>query len=298
MRAAALLLLSACQPARPAVVTPATNRTVITDGVVDIGGTSLHIHCVGEGTPIVVLDSGLGNDGGVWGDVLPDISHFTRACVYDRAGMGYSSPPSSKPHTNRQMARELHALLGKAELRGPYVLVGHSMGGMNVRLFASDHLDEVAGMVLVDAVTDEQASRYWALMPEAAIAEFRSQLGKLPEGLDFDTWTAGIDDMRRSSRSIGDKPLVVLTRGKEESPPGASPEQAALMLRNWHEMQAQLPRLSTNSAQIVAINSHHFIQWEAPKLVSASIREVVAASRAHARVSTNNLAPLAHEGAP
>src|SRR5207248_10351394 len=101
--------------------TPATSHMAITDGVVDIGVTSLHIHCVGEGTPIVVLDSGLGNDGGVWGDVLPEISHFTRACVYDRAGMGYSSPPSSKPHSNRQMARELHALLGKAEQSALYV---------------------------------------------------------------------------------------------------------------------------------------------------------------------------------
>jgi pimeloyl-ACP methyl ester carboxylesterase len=291
-------LLLGCQSARPASAPPAANRTVITDGVVAVGGTSLHIHCVGEGTPIVVLDSGLGNDGGVWRDVLPGIRELTRACVYDRAGMGYSAAPNSKPHTNRQMARELYALLAKAQLDGPYVLVGHSMGGMNVRLFASEHLDEVAGMVLVDAVTADQPSRYWALMPQAALVEFRDQLRKLPEGLDYETLVSGLDDMRRSSQSIGDKPLVVLTRGKEESPPGTPTEQVTSMLRNWHEMQSQLSHLSTNSVQVVAANSNHCIQWDAPRLVSASIREVVLASRTHARVNSVNLTPLDHEGDP
>jgi hypothetical protein len=135
---------------------------VVTDGVVDIrGGKALHIHCLGEGAPIVVLDAGLGNDGNVWNDVLPEMAKVTRTCAYDRVGMGYSSRPAARPHTNRQMAGGLRVLIERAGLHGPYVVVGHSLGGVNVRLFASEHLAEVAGMVLVDAVGDEQPARLW-----------------------------------------------------------------------------------------------------------------------------------------
>jgi pimeloyl-ACP methyl ester carboxylesterase len=267
---------------------------VVTDGVVDVGGgTALHIHCVGRGTPVVVLDAGLGDDGSIWSDVLPEVGPLTRACAYDRAGMGYSSRPAPRPHTNRQMARELHALLERAEVVGPYVLVGHSFGGINVRLFATEHLDEVAGMVLVDAVSDEQPSRFWALLPESDMAQFRAGLSKLPEGLDFDTYVAGIADMRAASRSIGDRPLIVLTHGKEDAARGASPEQTARTLRVWQEMQAELPRLSTNAVDVVAANSGHYIQVDARPLVVAAIRQVVEASRTHGRVNRDGLAAIA-----
>jgi pimeloyl-ACP methyl ester carboxylesterase len=264
--------------------------------MVNVDRASLHIHCVGEGIPIVVLEAGLGNDGSIWSEVQPEIGLFTRACVSDRAGMGYSTP-AHRPHTNRQMAGELHMLLERAGLTGPYVLVGHSMGGMNVRLFASEHADEVAGMVLVDAMTEEESTRYYTLIPNAAMAEFKEGLRKLDEGLDFDTLMAGLADMGSSSRSIGDKPLVVLTRGKEDVRPGTSPEVAAQMLRAWQDMQAQLPRLSSNSAHIVAPNSSHFIQADAPKLVVAAVHEVVQAARTHARVNENALSTIAAEDA-
>ncbi len=143
--------------------------------------------------------------GTAWDDVQPEVGRFTRVCAYDRAGLGYSSS-APRPHSNRQMARELGVLLERAGQRGPYVLVGHSMGGMNVRLFASEHAARVAGMVLVDAVGDGQPSRSWALMPDTAMAELRDVLDKLPEGLDLDTYVTGFADMRDSSRSIGDVP--------------------------------------------------------------------------------------------
>src|SRR5512140_3243 len=96
----------------PAVTAP---RAPVTDGVVDIAGDGRrpapHIHCAGEGTPVVVLHAGLGADGSVWNVVLADPARTTRACNYDRAGMGYSVGPAPRPHTNRAMARELHALL-------------------------------------------------------------------------------------------------------------------------------------------------------------------------------------------
>ena len=176
--------------------------------------------------------------------------------------------------------------------------LGHSLGGANVRLFASEHLDEVAGLVLVDAVNDEQPSRYWSLLPEADMAEFRTGIAKLPEGLDYDTFVAGIADMHASSRSVGDRPLVVLTRGKEEALPGTSPEQVARQLQAWHDMQSELTHLSTNAVQVVAGKSRHYIQWDAPKLVIASIRQVVEASRTHGRINGNALASLADGNVP
>lgn len=130
------------------------------------------------------------------------------------------------------------------------------------------------------------------------MAEFRSGIGKLPEGLDFDTLVAGISDMRTHGRSIGDRPLVVLTRGKEEVSPGTSPEQTARLVRAWHDVQSELPRLSTNAVQVVADNSGHFIQWAAPKLVVASVRQVVETCRTRGRVDGSVLASLANEGGP
>jgi pimeloyl-ACP methyl ester carboxylesterase len=171
------------------------------------------------------------------------------------------------------------------------------MGGTNVRLFASEHSDRVAGMVLVDAVGDEQPSRYWALMPDAAMAGLRDTLDNLPEGLDFDTFVAGFADMRDSCRSIGDVPLVVLTHGREDSPPpqASSAEQTMKIRVAWQEMQTDLAKLSTNAVHVTAPKSGHNMQWEAPRLVVGAIHQVVNAARAHGRVNSAALLPLAND---
>src|SRR5918995_5554862 len=119
--------------------------------MVDVGGYSLHLNCTGEeGTPTVVMDSGLGGTVLDWQLVQPEVAKFTRVCTYDRGGMGWSER-SPQPRTSQQFVEELHALLGNAGVEGPYVLVGHSLGGVNVQLFVSQYPDEVAGMVLVDS---------------------------------------------------------------------------------------------------------------------------------------------------
>ncbi|MCL2447643.1 MAG: alpha/beta hydrolase [Polyangiaceae bacterium] len=165
-----------------------------TDGMVDVGALSMYVHCVGQGAPLVVLEAGLGNDGSIWDRVEPGIGRFAHVCAYDRAGLGHSSR-APRPHSNRQMSTELYALLREVGFGGPYVLVGHSMGGTNVRLFAADHPSEVAGMVLVDAPSSDGWSRSFALHSEASQAEFKEGLARLPEGLDFDTFKAGFADM-------------------------------------------------------------------------------------------------------
>jgi pimeloyl-ACP methyl ester carboxylesterase len=120
------------------------------DAMVDVGGRRLHINCTGKGDPVVVMDAGRGNSSATWNLVQPEVAKFARVCVYDRAGLG-SSEPAVQLRTSQQMVRDLHALLTNARIRPPYIMVGHSLGGMNVRLYASQYPKDVIGMVLVDS---------------------------------------------------------------------------------------------------------------------------------------------------
>ena len=124
--------------------------------LVDIGGYRLHLWCTGDGAPAVILDTGLGGSSAGWGFVQPDVARFTRVCSYDRAGMGYSDPGPS-PRTARRIANELAELLGRSGIAGPVVLVGASIAGFDVRVFASDYPDRAAGLVLVDASHEDDA---------------------------------------------------------------------------------------------------------------------------------------------
>lgn len=125
--------------------------------MVDVGGYQLHLHCQGQGEPTVVIDAGQGDFSLSWAGILSQAAEFTRICAYDRAGLGWSDP-SPKPRTTEVMVEELRTLLSKAGLPGPYVLVGASTGGMNVRLFAHKYPKEVAGLVLVDSAHEDQFS--------------------------------------------------------------------------------------------------------------------------------------------
>lgn len=128
----------------------------------DVGGYRLHLNCTGEGKPTVVFDSGAGNSSLDWLLVQPEVAKFTKVCTYDRAGYGWSDP-SRLPRTSQQSVDELHTLLVKAGIEPPYVLVGHSRGGMNVRLYTSQYPEEVVGMVLVDSGHEDDRSH---LTPE------------------------------------------------------------------------------------------------------------------------------------
>jgi pimeloyl-ACP methyl ester carboxylesterase len=129
-----------------------------TGQMVDVGGYRLHIDCQGTGSPTVVMEAGLTEPSLMWALVQPQISTTTRVCVYDRAGLGWSDT-SPKPRTAEVMVEELHMLLQYANIVGPYIMVGHSTGGMLVRLYAHSYPAEVVGMVLVDAQHEDQFAR-------------------------------------------------------------------------------------------------------------------------------------------
>lgn len=130
---------------------------------VAVGDYSLHIFCQGEGGPTVVVDAGNGDFSLGWSLVQPEVAQFTRICTYDRAGYGWSDPAPG-PRAARQMANELHTLLVNAKIDGPYLLVGHSLGGYTVRMYAGLYPQDIVGMVLVDAGHEDQLRR---LPPES-----------------------------------------------------------------------------------------------------------------------------------
>jgi len=123
--------------------------------LVDVGGYRLHINCSGEGGPTVVFDAGMGCNSLDWDLVQPEVAKFARVCSYDRAGNGWSDE-SPLERTSQNIVDELHTLLKNSGEKGPYILVGHSFGGPNVRLYASKYPEEVSGMVLVDSSHEDQ----------------------------------------------------------------------------------------------------------------------------------------------
>jgi pimeloyl-ACP methyl ester carboxylesterase len=262
--------------------------------LVDVGGHRLHVWCTGTGSPSVILESGLGGSISGWGFVQADVARFTRVCSYDRAGMGYSDPGPS-PRTARRIARELAALLERADIDGPYVLVGASSGGFSVRLFASDYGERVAGLVLVDASHEEQAHdiprMVWFAPFLSSVGLLRlagMSLGQSPDSVapsvrEFARATrfraagyhAAADELRhiressaevKSARRTLTIPVVVVTGAL-----GAD--------TTWRDLQRDQVGLSERGCQIVAAQSGHVVPIEQPQVVVGAIRAVVDAAR-------------------
>ncbi|MDF2745429.1 MAG: uncharacterized protein K0S88_6808 [Actinomycetia bacterium] len=149
--------------------------------LVDVGGYRLQLACQGEGSPTVVMEAAIGETGLIWSRVQPAVARLTRTCVYDRAGLGWSDA-SPRPRTAAVMVEELHHLLARAEVPGPYVLVGHSLGGLLVRLYAVRYPQEVAGLVLVDSAHEDQYRRAPTEIGEV-VPQFEDQGRQQLEGL-------------------------------------------------------------------------------------------------------------------
>jgi pimeloyl-ACP methyl ester carboxylesterase len=237
---------------------------------VDIGGYRLYVSCMGQGSPTVVFDAGLGEDLSIWNQVQPAVAQFTQACAYDRANVAPSDKrPLAIKVSARQIATELHKLLVNAHLTGPYILVGHSLGALFMQMFACQYPQEVAGMVLVDSTHPEQATRLAEALGPSFTTEARQ--GFPIEGITYNDVLAMQAQVYATRGSFPQVPLIVLVRSRYT--PSAH-WTATQYMQAWMSLQTDLSRRSTRGRLLVAPNSGHFIQNDRPDLVIAAIHEV------------------------
>ncbi len=275
--------------------------------MVDVGGYRLHINCVGTGSPTVVIDAGAGDWSTSWNaHVQPELAKTTRVCTYDRAGLGWSET-GPLPRDAAQFAKELHTLLQEANVPGPYVMVGHSLGGLTVRVFVHDYSSEVVGVVLVESMNPNQATlspevlsqsesksqpfSFKALLARFGVARLLIKLPSIapplsanenayypllirPQSLQTtDNEYQGIPASAAQAAAVktfGDLPLIVLT--------GRLNDRA-----EWVAWQAELLQLSSNSQQLFAENSGHIVQSDDPNAAIAAIVKMVELARLSAQ---------------
>jgi pimeloyl-ACP methyl ester carboxylesterase len=273
--------------------------------LVDVGRHRLHIHCLGEGSPTVILEAANGGMSAHWVRVQQQVARATRVCAYDRAGLGWSES-GPEPRDAGQISSELHTLLTNAAgIEGPYVLVGHSYGGLYARMYAARYSEEVAGVVLVDSSHPEQFTRspqgratYEQARRLTAVAALSSRLGLIrlfdvfpaPSGSpaqqraqveaslsstrhlvataeEFSA-TSRTSAQVRAKRGLGDKPLAVISAGQQSA--------------GWFELQEELAALSSNSINRVVDGATHeslLSEKRDARVTSAVIVEVVEAVR-------------------
>ena len=264
--------------------------------MIGVNGRQVYVRCAGEGSPTVILQAG--HISLTWMSVFSKISELTRVCTYDRPGYGWSEPANS-PRTAETMVQELRMLLQAADIKPPYVLVGHSFGGLLMQLYATRFPEDFEGVVLVDSSHPDQVHRTSDLQGLDTIAKALRILGPLglarmvvpvaPAGDPTSRDSAVIDLEREllmtnrtlrviaaessamrqsllqvadSSVDLGDKPLVVLTQGRRRA-------------EFWYQMQEDLSRLSRSSDWQVIDDAGHFIHHDRPDVVVDAIRKVL-----------------------
>jgi pimeloyl-ACP methyl ester carboxylesterase len=293
--AAALLLALVGCGSDPALISPAPASAAAGDfrGPIEIGsGRQLFLECHGRGSPTIILESGYHNSLDPWSHsdtaapavgpgVLPALARTHRVCAYDRPGtLRYSDPPTISdrsspvpmPRTARDVVDDLHALLDAAQLPGPYVLVGHSLGGLFARLYAQNYPGQVRAVVFVDAFAVEIPSLLGPDWPA-----YRQQLDlPLPQFADSPSFE--VIDIGKSVAQVDAAPAfpaiptVVLARTEPfDIPPTIPAEKGAELERAWRDGTSDLVALRPQTPLIFATGSDHFVQIHQPDLVAAAV---------------------------
>jgi pimeloyl-ACP methyl ester carboxylesterase len=280
---------------------------------VDIGGYNMNINCTGQGSPTVVLEAGLGVPAISWRAAQRDIAKFTRVCSYDRAGYDWSDP-GPMPRTTAESVKELHTLLRNAGERPPYVLVGHSFGGTNVRVYNAHYPSEVAGMVLADTGHEDlkfprsfqllldgefqrrQHDRKWALLlhwfgiarfmardkidnPEFTYAQqewwyFLIQPGFIAAAASELENVKEGKEELRAAGMLGSKPLIVLIAAKSLLDLPLPPQDKADLHSAWKEFEMRLAGLSSQGKWVIVPDTGHMIPFDRPDAIVSAAREV------------------------
>jgi pimeloyl-ACP methyl ester carboxylesterase len=255
--------------------------------MVDIGERRLLLTCSGEGTPTVVLETGLGAESSEWADVYQGVESLTRVCRYDRAGRG-ASPPAPGPRDALRMVEDLRELLDVGGVPGPYILVGHSFGGLLARLYAHRYGDSVASLVLVDSMHEDQFDVFGPLFPPATPSDAPSlrsarafwtggwrDPNATVERIDFLSSTAHARDIA----SLGNIPVHVITAGVFLNQAAVPQEHRTALQERWEDLQQRFLKLSARTTYSVVRSSGHFIQRDDPLAVLAVIRAAIAQAR-------------------
>jgi pimeloyl-ACP methyl ester carboxylesterase len=272
----------------------ATNTTSAATNFVNIGGRQLQLAIFGQGTPGVIVEAGLSDpvvESGSWKSVIDEVEKTTRICIYDRAGLGKSDAVTNVSRTSLDFVNDLHTLLVNAKVPPPYILVGHSIGGFTVRLYASKYPGEVAGAVLVDSSIPDQWSRCLAILPPESPQEpegitktrsfFKQKIDSqnphsVSERLNFTASSAEVS----TAGDLGNKPLIVISHSHNwRSFPDLPKNVSDKIEQSWDEWQNDLCRLSSNSTHKAAVKAGHYVQAEDPQLVVEAILKVVAATK-------------------
>ena len=264
-----LFLLTACSPMQ--------STTPIPGKYIDVGDHQMYLYCSGNGAPSVILEAGYNDNSETWALVQPAVAEFARVCVYDRAGLGWSDP-GPEPRDGYQTIGELHTLLTAAGEKGPFVLAGHSLGGLYMRLYADQYPEEVVGLVLVDSAHVDDAERCKKVLPPESLNESES-LKSIREYLANPLTFTEIPERILEPGSLGDLPLVVLSVPKQQRPEDLPASLRDAMDEIWVDLQNEWAMISTNSSHVFVAESSHFIQKDQPDVVIAAIQKVVEMAR-------------------
>jgi pimeloyl-ACP methyl ester carboxylesterase len=261
---------------------------------IDVGGRTLHLVCLGPvdtGTPTIVFEAGLGAPYAAWSDILTVMQSSRRICAYDRAGLGQSPPAPEPSRTTEDVVADLHTLLTKAGVAGPYLMVGHSFGAWPVTLYASNYVDDVAGIVFVDPRGSKVSAEWRDALPapaaseDPAIAANRDELGAFEtdpsmndEHIQLTESAAQTDAALDADGPLfGDRPVVVLGAADTHTNWSDLPaDLAAKFDKIWLDGQKALAAESTAGSFVVVPNSNHEIQAEQPAVVIQTIEDMLA----------------------
>lgn len=239
--------------------------TCMKEANVPISSCRLFVKLYGEkmDKPTVIMDAGYGDYSKAWESIIPELSNITEVLVYDRAGLG-KSEKSSNPRTSKQMVTELNELLNEMDIKPPYILVGHSFGGVNARIYAAEFPHKVAGFILVDSTPEDYRERF---LPTMSIEFQKAYNNQFIYESTYDEFMESLNQLKESKK-ITDIPMIVLCAGKKAH---YSKESQEL----WNEMQNEILDISTKGELIIAENSAHYIQNDDPQLVIDTIKRMI-----------------------
>lgn len=277
----------------------------------DVDGRELHLNCTGSGSPTVILEAGGATPSIVWWELQRQLAAFTNVCSYDRAGLGWSDP-SPNALSFEDGARDLKALLSAAEVPGPYIMVGHSKGGLHVRTYARLYPDDVSGVLLLDAAEEVHTFAQMELL-ESIAAETRGQAvlariglirlilrvspqaANVPDNIPDEVQPALLaemakPDLYRLGYSEFETYSLTPTELRVEGGFGRLGDVPLIVITHgvpftggqartepgWPQAQERLAGLSSNSELLVADNSGHAIFWDEPGLVVDAVQRLIA----------------------